>query len=101
MREWLGLVGLGTVGIPGLGLCRLHVQQAARLSDVVGAGAAGEQAVVADAVEAVRQDVDQESADGPMAAYSGRFAFATIRGTNIARLISSYCCTSATCCRLT
>src|SRR3977135_2968560 len=33
-----------------------------------------------------------------MAAYSGRFAFATIRGTNIARLISSYCCTSATCC---
>ena len=38
---------------------------------------------------------------GPMAAYSGRFAFATIKGTNIAGLISSYCCTSATCCRLT
>ena len=31
--------------------------------DVVGAGAAGEQAVVADAVEAVRQNVDQEFAD--------------------------------------
>jgi hypothetical protein len=37
----------------------------------------------------------------PMAAYSGRFAFAIIKGTNIARLISNYCCTSATCCRLT
>jgi hypothetical protein len=31
--------------------------------DVVGARAAGEQTIVADAVEAVRQDVDQESAD--------------------------------------
>ena len=33
------------------------------MGDVVGARAAGEQAVVADAVEALRQDVDQESAD--------------------------------------
>src|SRR6202023_58305 len=63
VRERLGLVGLGTAGHPGLGLCRLHVQQAARLSDVVAAGAAGKQAVVANAVEALRQDVDQESAD--------------------------------------
>ena len=31
--------------------------------DVIGAGATGEQAVVTDAVEALRQDVDQESAD--------------------------------------
>ena len=60
MRERFGLVGLGTVSIPGLGLRRPHVQQAARLSDVVGAGAAGKQAVVANAVEALRQDVDQE-----------------------------------------
>jgi hypothetical protein len=30
---------------------------------IAGARAAGEQTVVADAVEAVRQDVDQESAD--------------------------------------
>ena len=67
MRERLGLVGLGTVGIHGLGLCRLHVQQAARLSNVVGAGAAGEQAVVANAVEALRQDVDQESANSAVA----------------------------------
>ena len=63
MRERLGLVGLGAFGIRGLGLCGLHVEQAARAGDVVGARAAGEQAIVADAVEAVRQDVDQESAD--------------------------------------
>ena len=63
MRERLGLVSLGTAGHRGLGVCRLHVQQAARLSDVVGAGAAGKQAVMANAVEALRQDVDQESAD--------------------------------------
>ena len=63
MRVRLGPVGIGAVGIRGLGLCRRHVEQAARLGDVVGAGAAGEQAVVTDAVEAVRQDVDQEAAD--------------------------------------
>jgi len=62
VRERLGLIGLGVVGIPGLKLCRRHVEQAACLSDVIGARAAGEQAVV-DAVEARRQDVDQESAD--------------------------------------
>ena len=63
MRERLGLVGLGAVGIPGLGLCRRHVEQAACSGDVVGARAAGEQAVVMDAVEALRQDVDQEATD--------------------------------------
>jgi len=31
--------------------------------DVAGAGAAGEQTVVADSVEALRQDVDQEATD--------------------------------------
>ena len=40
-----------------------HGEQLTRSRDVVGARAAGEQAVVADAVEAVRQDVDQEAAD--------------------------------------
>ena len=59
----LGLVGIGAVGIRGLGLFRGHVEQAARFGDVGGAGAAGEQAVVANALEARRQDVDQESAD--------------------------------------
>src|SRR6266849_1047995 len=57
------LVGLGAVGIAGLGLCRGHVEQAARPGDVVGARGAGEQAVVTDAVEALRQDVDEEAAD--------------------------------------
>ena len=63
MRERFGLVGLGAVGILGLWLCRRHVEQAARSGDVVGACAAGEQAVVTDAVEALRQDVDQEATD--------------------------------------
>ena len=63
MRERLGLVGLGVVGSPGLGLCRRHVEQMARSGDVVGARATGEEAIVADAVEATRQDVDQETAD--------------------------------------
>jgi hypothetical protein len=58
-----GFGGLGGVGIPGLRLCRRHVEQAARTGDVVGARAAGKQAVMADAAEAVRQDVDQEATD--------------------------------------
>jgi hypothetical protein len=63
VRDHLGLVGLELIGISGLGLCRRHVEQVARPGDVVGARTAGEQAVVADAVEALRQDMDQESAD--------------------------------------
>ena len=54
---------LGVTVIAGLVLFRRHVEQAACMGDVVGARAAGEQAIVADAVEARRQDVDQESAD--------------------------------------
>ncbi len=50
----------GTGGL-GLGVC--NGEQLARPRDVVGAGAFGEQAVVADAVEAVRQHVDQEAAN--------------------------------------
>jgi hypothetical protein len=56
-------LGFGVLGISGLGLCRRHVKQTAGPGDVVGARAAGEQAVVADAVEASRQDVNQESVD--------------------------------------
>ena len=56
----LGLIGGGSGGLV-LRFC--NGEQLARMGDVVGARAAGEQAVVADAVEAVRQDVDQESAD--------------------------------------
>jgi len=57
------LVGLGAIGIRGLGLCRRHVEQTARPGDVVGARGAAEQTVVTDAVEALRQDVDEEAAD--------------------------------------
>jgi hypothetical protein len=64
MRERLRLAGLaGGGGVRGAGLYRQHVEQAAGSGNVVGARAAGEQAVVTDAVEARRQDVDQESAD--------------------------------------
>src|SRR5215212_7784027 len=38
-------------------------EQLTRAGDVIGPDAAGEQTVVTDAVEAVRQDMDQESAD--------------------------------------
>ena len=44
---------IGGVGIGGLALRLRHGEQFAGARDVVGAGAAGEQAVVADAVEAV------------------------------------------------
>ena len=57
MRERLGFGGLGAAVIPGFALW--HVEQAAHSGDIAGARAAGEQAVVADAVEARRQDVDQ------------------------------------------
>ena len=50
-------------GTGDLGLCRRYVEQLARPRDIAGARAAGEQAIVADAVKAVRQDVDQEAAD--------------------------------------
>ena len=54
---------LGATVIAGLVLVRRHVEQAACLGNVVGARAAGEQSVVTDAVEARRQDVDQESVE--------------------------------------
>src|ERR1700751_5153508 len=46
-----------------IGLRLWHGEQFARPRDVVGTGGLGEQAVVADAVEALRQDVDEEAAD--------------------------------------
>jgi len=39
VRAWLGLGRLGAIGVPGFGLRRRHVEQAARSGDVVGAGA--------------------------------------------------------------
>jgi hypothetical protein len=64
VREWLRLAGLGGGGgVRGAGLRHWCVEQAACSGDVVGARAVGEQTVVADAVEAVRQDVNQETSD--------------------------------------
>ena len=56
----LGLIGGGSGGL-AFRFC--NGEQRTRACDVVGAGTAGEQAVVTDAVKAGRQDVDQESAD--------------------------------------
>src|ERR1700688_1735924 len=61
VRERLG--SIGAVRIPGPRLCRRQAGQEARAGDVVGARAGGEQAVVTDAVEALRQDMDQEATD--------------------------------------
>ena len=58
--DGLALIGGGS---DGLAFRFCNGEQLARLGDIVGARAAGEQAVVADAVEAVWQDMDQESAD--------------------------------------
>ena len=62
MRECLWLAVAEAVGITGLIVWRWHVEQLPRSRDVVGAPAVGEQTVVADAVETVRQDMDEEAA---------------------------------------
>ena len=48
------LVGLGVGGLDGIDRDEWHCEQFAGTRDVVGTGGAGEQAVVADAVEALR-----------------------------------------------
>src|SRR6267143_6541705 len=63
MRERLRFSVASAAGIAGLDMCGPHVEQPPRLRDVVGAPAVGEEAVVADAMEAAGQHVDQEAAD--------------------------------------
>src|ERR1051325_4553160 len=63
MRERPRFVGHGGLCIVGLSLRRRRREQLAHSRKVVGAGGAGEQAVVADALEAVGQHVDEEAAD--------------------------------------
>src|SRR6476659_8494150 len=53
--------GIGGGGGPAFRFC--NGEQFTRMYDVVGASAFGEQAVVADAVEALRQHVDEEAAN--------------------------------------
>ena len=63
MRRCLWLTIAGAVGVTGRILWRRCVEQLTRSRDVLGAPAVGEETVVADAVETVGQDVDQEAAD--------------------------------------
>src|ERR1051325_9088249 len=63
MRERPRFVGHGGLCVVGLSLRRRRREQLAHSRKVVGAGGAGEQAVVADAVEAGGQNVDEEAAD--------------------------------------
>ena len=62
-REGGRLVAIMMIGIGSLALGFLATEQLACACDVVGASSLGEQAVVADAVEALGQDVDEEAAD--------------------------------------
>ena len=55
MLWWLRLVGIGGGGLDGLDREQWHREQLAGSGDVLGTFAAGEQAVVADAVEASGQ----------------------------------------------
>src|SRR5271170_4069898 len=52
-----------TIGIGSLALGFLATEQLAGACDVVGASSLGEQAIVADAVQALGQDVDEEAAN--------------------------------------
>ena len=62
-RQGGRLVAFIVIGISSLALGLLATEQLAGACDVVGAGGLGEQAVVADTVEALGQDVDEEAAD--------------------------------------
>src|ERR1700724_3577637 len=57
------LVAIMMIGIGSLALGLLATEQLAGAIDVVGAGGLGEQAVVADAVQALGQDVGEGAGD--------------------------------------
>ena len=63
VREGGRLVATIIIGICSLALGLLATEQLAGACDVVRAGSLGEQAVVSDAVEALRQDMDEEAAN--------------------------------------
>src|SRR5258706_12731407 len=61
---WLfWLLGRGAGSFDGIDRDERHCEQLAGTSDILGAGLAGEQTVVADAMKALRQHVHQEAAD--------------------------------------
>src|SRR5690606_37935294 len=61
-RAWWPRIG-GLLSSPGVVRRRRDLEQTAYLGKAVLAGGTGEQTIVPDAVEAARQDVDQEAAD--------------------------------------
>ena len=63
MREHARLGFIAVIGANILFARGRRSEQLARAGDVLCARAAGEQAVMADAVKAGRQDMDQEAAD--------------------------------------
>ena len=63
MRERRRFVGLSAFCIISLGLRGRRIEQLACPRDVLGARGAGEETVVADAVQASWQDVDEEATD--------------------------------------
>src|SRR2546428_5998749 len=77
MREWLRLAGIGAGGTGRIVAGLWNGEQFAGSGDVVGARAAGEQAVVADAGESLRQHVAQEPA-GEIARGEGHDLFAVL-----------------------
>jgi hypothetical protein len=63
LRKRLGLAAVGRGMVVALARARRHGEEFTGAGDVVAAGAAGEQAVMANAVEAVGQHMDEEAAD--------------------------------------
>src|SRR5262249_20599811 len=57
------LARLGDFGLVGLAQGRRHCEQLTSACDIGGAGAIGEQPIMADAVEALGQDVNEEAPD--------------------------------------
>jgi hypothetical protein len=56
-------IDIGGLGIDGIGRSERCIEKRAAEIELLGAMAVGEQAIVANAMEAVRQDVKQEAAD--------------------------------------
>jgi hypothetical protein len=61
IERFIGSLAI-TIGL-GRGAGHRHAQKLARGGDALGLGGAGEEAVMADAMEGLRQDVDEEAAD--------------------------------------
>src|SRR3974390_1601223 len=62
VRAGMGIVVVVSMGIAGL-ILRSHIEQCSRPRNIIGASGFGEQAVMADAVEAVGENVHQEAAN--------------------------------------